>query len=77
MGAGKSALRFADADGNHTYIAGYDKDGFDWGRYHRNLMALYHRCGGRVMPDEAVACLEDSACQLLDAPEDIPGCQEP
>jgi len=71
-GTGVSAIRFADVDGNHTYIAGAEKDGFDWGRYHRNVLAIYHRCGGRIIPDDT--CLEQSDCPLLDDPESIPGC---
>ena len=74
---GQSAIRFADVNGGHSYIAGKVKDGFDWGVYHRQVMALYHRCGGRVVPDLDPECLATATCPLLDDVGSIPGCSGP
>jgi hypothetical protein len=63
---GVSSVRFGDVNGKHEYIAGYTKDDFNFGHYHQHILALYHRCEGRVVVDQPVECLGDRACELLD-----------
>ena len=63
---GLSAIRFAHVDGNHEWIAGYEKDGFNYGRHTVRQIAAYHRCSGRVILDEEPWCLQDDDCPLMD-----------
>lgn len=74
---GKSSVRYADVNGKHEYIAGYEKDGFQVGLYHQHLLTIFHRCEGRVVLDQPVECLQSRDCPTLDAVMDLPGCRAP
>lgn len=71
---GVAAVRFADVNGKHEYIAGYDRDGFQYGALHQHMLAIYHRCGGRVVHDADPVCLQSTECAILDDVESLPGC---
>ena len=63
---GLSAIRFADVEGDHEWIAGYKRDGFYYGRYTLRQVAAYHRCSGRLILDEDPRCVQDEECALID-----------
>lgn len=63
---GLSAIRFADVEGNHEWIAGYNRDGFNYGQHTIRQIAAYHRCSGRVIIDEDPWCLQSEECSLTD-----------
>ena len=69
---GVSAIRFADVNGKHEYIAGYEKDGFQFGKFSQHQLAIFHVCGGSLVVDDV--CIEDPNCPLLDDPSLLPGC---
>lgn len=73
---GESSIRFADVDGKHEYIAGYQKEGFQVGTYHQHLLSIFHRCEGRLVLDHPAECLQRLDCELLDEVLSLPGCQE-
>ena len=72
---GVSSIRFADVNGKHEWIAGYQKDDFEFGRYSQNQIAVFHACGGRLILDTPVDCLQTLDCSLLDSLESIDGCE--
>jgi hypothetical protein len=63
---GLSAIRFADVEGDHEWIAGYKRDGFYYGRYTLRQVAAYHRCSGRLILDEDPRCVQGEECALID-----------
>jgi len=63
---GLSAIRFADVEGDHEWIAGYQRDGFNYGRHTIRQIAAYHRCSGRVIIDEDPWCLQAEECDLTE-----------
>jgi hypothetical protein len=73
--AGVSTLRLADVNGKHEWIAGYEKDGFEFGRYSQNQLAIYHACGGKAVADQPADCLASEDCALLDDLTLIEGCE--
>ena len=74
---GLSTARFGDVAGKHEYIAGYQRDGFDHGKYHQHHLAIYHRCQGRVVYDEDPTCLQSADCEVLGHVNDLPECAAP
>jgi hypothetical protein len=73
---GESALRLFPVEGTHAFIAGYTRDGFSWSTYAQNMLAVYHRCQGRVVPDGPLECLANQDCPLLDQLPGLLGCPE-
>ncbi|MEE2756255.1 MAG: hypothetical protein VYA30_06325 [Myxococcota bacterium] len=71
---GVSSIRLADVNGKHEWIAGYQKDDFEFGRYSQNQIAIYHACGGRIILDGPTECIGSEDCALLDNLESIDGC---
>jgi len=71
---GVSSIRLADVNGKHEWIAGYEKDDFQFGRYSQNQIAIYHACGGRIILDGPTECIGSGDCALLDNLESIDGC---
>jgi len=58
--SGKSAVRFA-ATNNHEYITTKgERDGLDWGTFHRNMYFRYLESGGAEIIDDL--CLLDDSC---------------
>ena len=68
-----SGIRFADVNGKHELIAGYEKDGFQFGKYSQNQLAIFHVCSGSLIVDDP--CLENPECALLDDPTLLEGCE--
>lgn len=66
VGDGWSAVRFAHVEGKHEWIAGYRKNGFNYGLQTLRQIAAYHRCSGRVLLDEDPRCLQEQDCPLID-----------
>ncbi len=75
---GVSGIRMFDVDGKHEWIAGYTKEGdsFDYGVYTQKLLALYHRCKGRVIYDGDPMCLLNPDCPELQEILASPQCSE-
>ncbi len=84
---GVSSIRFADVNGKHEYIAGYDRkydcevvDGeevcqhFQAGKHHQHQLVIYHRCGGGVIYDDDPECLQSPDCEVLESVDTLPGC---
>jgi len=71
---GVSSMRLADVNGKHEWIAGYDRNGFAFGRYSQNQVAVFHACEGRVILDHPAQCLQAEDCEIMDKLEDIEGC---
>jgi hypothetical protein len=69
---GVSGVRFYGVQGSHAFIAFYEQDGFEYGRYAQNQAAIFHACGGRLIFDDP--CLSQADCPLLDDIESLPGC---
>ena len=63
---GISAMRFADVEGEHEWIAGYRRDDFNYGRYTLRQVASFHRCGGRFFLEEDQDCLQADECELAE-----------
>ena len=63
---GLSAIRFANVEGNHEWIAGYTRGGFNYGLHTMRQVAAYHRCSGRVIIDEDPWCLQADSCPLTE-----------
>lgn len=72
---GTSGVRFYGVQGSHAFIAFYEQDGFEYGRYAQNQAAIYHACGGRLIYDDP--CLSQVGCEVLDNVQDLPGCAPP
>jgi hypothetical protein len=70
---GVSGIRFADVNGKHEWIAGYEKDGFQFGKYSQNQLAIFHVCSGSLIVDDP--CIENPECPLLDDPTLLEGCE--
>ena len=66
MGDGLSAIRFADVEGDHEWIGGYERDGFNYSRHTLRQIAAYHRCSGRVILDDDPQCLQAESCPLIE-----------
>ena len=66
VGEGVSAMRFADVEGYHQWIGGYEKNGFKYGKHTLRQVSIYHRCSGRLVFDEDPLCLQAEECALLD-----------
>ena len=66
VGDGVSAIRFADVEGNHQWVGGYERDGFSYSRHTLRQVAAYHRCSGRVILDEDPYCLQADSCPTVD-----------
>ncbi len=73
---GVSAVRFADVNGKHEYIAGYERDGFQYGALHQHMLAIFHACEGRVIYDTDPMCLQSTDCETLDHVADLPHCAD-
>ena len=71
---GFSSIRLSDVNGKHEWIAGYEKDGFEFGRYSRHQIAIYHTCQGRLILDEPADCLQQYDCELMDDVTELDGC---
>lgn len=69
---GVSGVRFYGVQGSHAFIAFYEQDGFEYGRYAQNQAAVFHACGGRLILDDP--CLAQADCPLLDDIQSLPGC---
>lgn len=69
---GTSGVRFYGVQGSHAFIAFYEQDGFEYGRYAQNQAAIYHACGGRLIYDDP--CLSQVGCEVLDRVQSLPGC---
>ena len=65
VGDGLSALRLADVEGKHEWVAGYRRDGFNYALRSLRQIAAFHRCGGRVILDEEPECLQAEDCTLF------------
>lgn len=64
-GTGRSAIRFAFANGRHEWIAGpTDNTEYAAHTMSRNRIAIFHASGGTVISDDI--CLADETCPLLD-----------
>ena len=59
---GIGAVRFADVEGDHEWIAGYQRDGFNYGRYTLRQISSFHRCGGRFFLEDHPDCLQAEEC---------------
>ena len=70
---GVSGIRFADVNGKHEWIAGYQKDDFQFGKYSQNQLALFHVCSGSLIVDDT--CIENPECPILDEPTLLEGCE--
>jgi hypothetical protein len=58
--SGKSAVRFATTN-NHEYITTKgEKDGLDWGSFHRGMYFRYLESGGKEIVDDL--CVIDDSC---------------
>jgi hypothetical protein len=66
VGDGLSAIRFADVEGDHEWIGGYKRDGFNYSRHTLRQIAAYHRCSGRVILDDDPQCLQADSCPLIE-----------
>lgn len=71
---GVSGVRFYGVEGEHAFIAFYEQDGFEYGRYAQNQAAIFHACGGRVIYDDL--CIAEVGCEVLDRVGELPGCLE-
>ena len=60
-------------NGKHEWIAGYDRDGFAFGRYSQNQVAIFHACEGRVILDQPAECLQAEDCEIMGKLEDLEG----
>lgn len=65
VGDGFSAFRLADVEGKHEWVAGYNRDGFNYALRSLRQIAAYHRCGGRVILDQEIDCLQAPDCSLF------------
>ena len=63
-----------DVDGKHEWIAGYVNDEFEFGRYTRQQLVIYHKCQGRLILDQPAECLQDYDCELMDDVTELDGC---
>ena len=72
---GLSAIRFAHVEGTHEWVAGYEREGFNYGRHTVRQIAAYHRCSGRVIIDQDPWCLQSDECALIDRLYLNPLCQ--
>jgi hypothetical protein len=65
VGDGYSALRLADVEGRHEWVAGYERDGFNYAKRSLRQIAAFHRCGGRLILDEDPECMQSEDCTLF------------
>ena len=65
VGDGYSALRLADVEGKHEWVAGYERDGFNYAKRSLRQIAAFHRCGGRLVLDEDPECMQSEDCTLF------------
>ena len=72
-GRGHSSIRLANVHGKHEWIAGYNRDDFEFGHYSQHQMAIFHKCGGLVV-DQPADCLQNRDCPLLDDVTALEGC---
>lgn len=74
--AGLTTVRFADVNGKHEWIAGYNRDDFEFGIYSQNQLSIYHRCRGVYVPDGDPECLQTRDCEGLNDFPDQAACLE-
>ena len=73
---GQSSIRFADVNGKHEWVAGYERDGFQYGKYTQNQLGIFHACGGRLIIDQPADCLNSDDCELIDELRQSTECNE-
>lgn len=67
-GAGVATIRFANVNGNHTWVAAVDQSlPLDHAALSQNRMALFHLSGGTVVVDDP--CIARLDCPFLTNPE--------
>lgn len=69
---GVSGVRFYGVEGEHAFIAFYEQNGFEYGRYAQNQAAIFHACGGRLIYDDE--CISRTDCEMIDKVQTLPGC---
>ena len=71
---GLSSMRLADVNGKHEWIAGYEKDGFQFGKYSQQQVSIFHACDAQVILDTPTECLSREDCELMDSLESMSDC---
>ena len=67
-------MRLADVNGKHEWIAGYEKDGFQFGKYSQQQVSIFHACDAQVILDTPTECLSREDCELMDSLESMSDC---
>lgn len=74
-GGGLTAIRWADVDGDHEFVLGHVKDGFNASGYALRQLSIFLGCRGRVLPDDRAECfLEGADCPDLYDTAAYPAC---